>query len=73
MQIGCTYDQQCCVRHLVLILAVTAHPPLMFACYARRPAAVVQRAVQLEERLHLLPGLVEKLQQGVKVADVGCG
>lgn len=33
----------------------------------------LQRAVQLEERLRLLPGLVDKLQQGVKVADVGCG
>jgi hypothetical protein len=32
-----------------------------------------QRAVQLEQRVRMLPGLVEKLQQGVKVADVGCG
>lgn len=34
---------------------------------------LLQRAVQLEQRLHMLPGLVEKLEQGVKVADVGCG
>lgn len=30
-------------------------------------------AAQLEQRLRMLPGLVEKLEQGVKVADVGCG
>jgi hypothetical protein len=35
--------------------------------------SLLQRAVQLEQRLRMLPGLVEKLQHGVKVADVGCG
>lgn len=33
----------------------------------------LQRAVQLEQRLCMLPGLVDRLERGVKVADVGCG
>jgi hypothetical protein len=34
---------------------------------------VLQRALQVEQRMRKLPGLIEKLQRGVKVADVGCG
>jgi hypothetical protein len=34
---------------------------------------LLQRALQVEQRMRMLPGLIEKLQQGVKVADVGCG
>lgn len=48
-------------------------PTLSLPCHSLTPSSSTQRAIQLEQRLRLLPGLIDKLQQGVKVADVGCG
>lgn len=34
---------------------------------------LLQRGVQVQKNLASLPGLQDKLLQGVKVADMGCG
>jgi 2-polyprenyl-3-methyl-5-hydroxy-6-metoxy-1,4-benzoquinol methylase len=39
----------------------------------REESAQVFDATLIDSTLHLVPGLVEKLRQGIDVADVGCG